>query len=140
MNFNGINRFHYKVYYQIQLGGKDTVPKSKPLVFIYFTLSILGLLATWYYNFQYFSTSDSLNFGPYLKALLANSATTAVTIDIYFTAVVFSLWVLVESKRAGMKWAYIYILLCFGVGIAFSFPLFLAFREKKYQEMSSQKA
>ncbi|WP_417429460.1 DUF2834 domain-containing protein [Kiloniella sp.] len=107
------------------------MPKFKFLISIYLILSILGLLATWYYNFQYFSMSESINFGPYLKALLVNPATTAVTVDIYFTAVVFSVWVLVESKRVGMKYPYIYVLLCFGVGIAFSFPLFLAFREKQ---------
>ncbi len=111
--------------------------KSKILIATYFLLSVLGLVATWYYNFQYFAASDSINFVPYLKTLLVNPATTAVTIDIYFAALVFSVWAVQESKRVGMRWPVIYIVLCFGVGIAFAFPLFLAIREKIISQTDS---
>jgi hypothetical protein len=105
--------------------------KSKLLIAVYFFLSILGLIATWYYNIQYFIGSDSIEFIPYLQSATVNPATTAITIDIYFSALVFSIWAFLESKRVGVKWPMVYVLLCFGVGLAFALPLFLAFRERE---------
>lgn len=104
--------------------------KHKLLFYVYLILSVLGLLGTWYFNFQYFVASDSSYFIPYLKTLLVNTATTAVTIDIYFSAAVFSVWVFQDSKVIKVKWPYIYLILCFSLGLAFAFPLFLAFRER----------
>ena len=104
--------------------------KLKLLIPIYLSLSILGLVITWYYNFQYFAASENIYFSTYLETLLVNPATTAVTIDIYIVALVFSIWVFSESKRVNMKWPFLYVVLSFGVGLAFAFPLFLAMRER----------
>ncbi len=96
---------------------------------IYFALAILGLVATWVFNLQYFIASQDIAFSTYLRTLLVNPATTAVTIDIYVCAVVFSIWVFREAKRVGMKWPFAYVLLSFGIGLGFALPLFLGFRE-----------
>jgi hypothetical protein len=104
--------------------------KSKILIANYCFLSVVGLIATWYYNIQYFIGSDSIELIPYLQSATVNPATTAITIDIYLSALVFSIWAFLESKRVGIKWPMVYVLLCFAIGLAFAFPLFLAFRER----------
>lgn len=106
------------------------IPKSRTLVTVYLLLSVIGLIATWYYNLQYFVGSGNIEFGPYLQSATINPAATAITVDIYFSVLVFSIWAFRESKRIGMKWPAAYVVLCFGVGLAFAFPLFLAFRER----------
>lgn len=96
---------------------------------LYFCLAVFGLVATWFYNLQYFAGASTYAFTPYLQSALVNAVTTAITIDIYICALVFSIWAWRESNRIGMSNSWLYIVLAFGVGLAFAFPLFLAFRE-----------
>jgi hypothetical protein len=104
---------------------------SKSFSSIYFTLSIFGLCATWYYNIQYFTQVGAAAFSTYLQSALVNLVTTGITVDVYFSAFVFSIWVFRESTRVGLQRPFVYIVLCFAVGLAFALPLFLAVRELK---------
>lgn len=79
---------------------------------------------------SYFVGSGNIEFGPHLQSATVNPAATAITVDIYFSVLVFSPWAFRESKRIGVKWPAAYAVLSFGVGLAFAFPLFLAFRER----------
>jgi Terpene cyclase DEP1 len=107
------------------------VSTSKSFSTIYFILAIFGLCATWYYNIQYFAQGGAAALSTYLQSALVNLVTTGITVDVYFSAFVFSIWVLRESTRVGLQRPFVYILLCFAVGLAFALPLFLAFRELK---------
>jgi hypothetical protein len=108
--------------------------KSKLFSNMYFALAIVGLCATWYYNLQYFAQGGTEAFSLYLKNALANLVTTGITVDIYFSAFIFSAWALRESARIHLKNPFIYIILSFSVGLAFALPLFLAFRELKMMQ------
>ncbi len=102
---------------------------SSRFAVVYFVLAAFGLVATWVFNIQYFIASGDISFTTYLRTLLVNPATTAVTIDIYACALVFSIWVFREAKRLEMKLPSAYVLLSFGLGLGFALPLFLGFRE-----------
>ena len=73
-------------------------------------------------------------FGPneFFEAAFANSLTAAitVTIDVYISALVFSVWVVSDAKRLSVKRSWLYVILTFCVGLAISLPLNLAVREK----------
>lgn len=97
---------------------------------LYYALAVVGFLATWYYNRQYFMDGGSLGPNAFFGAAFANSLTTAITIDVYLSAFVFSTWVLQDAKRLLVKWPWLYVILSFSVGLAISFPLYLAGREK----------
>ena len=56
----------------------------------------------------------------------ANALTTAITVDVYLSAVVYALWVYFERDRGPRPW--LYIAICFCVGLAIAFPLYLARR------------
>jgi uncharacterized membrane protein len=96
---------------------------------VYLGLATLGLCATWFYNLQYFASASSFAFSLYLQNALVNSVTTAITIDIYICAGIFSVWAWREAGSLGMKNVWVYVVLAFGIGLAFAFPLFLATRE-----------
>lgn len=68
--------------------------------------------------------------GAFFGAAFANSLTAAITIDVYLSALVFSVWVVSDAKRHRIKRAWPYVVLCFCVGLAISFPLYLANRER----------
>ncbi|HEY9095405.1 MAG TPA: DUF2834 domain-containing protein [Hydrogenophaga sp.] len=57
----------------------------------------------------------------------ANALTGAITLDVYLAALAFSVWVLCE-RRLPRPW--LYVLMCFGVGLAFALPLYLARRQR----------
>ena len=100
----------------------------KSLPALYFVLAAVGLIATWYYNILYFSEGGGIAPGQFFGAAFANNLTTAITIDIYLSALVFSVWVWFESKAKSLKWPLLYIAVCFGVGLAVALPLFLGVR------------
>lgn len=97
----------------------------------YAALSILGLVATWYFNLQYFGSGGSIEPGPFFAAATANALTTAITIDVYVAALVFSVWVSSEWRQHAGPNPLPYVALCFAVGLAIAFPLYLAVREWK---------
>lgn len=97
---------------------------------LYCFFALVGLCATWFYNVQYFLEGGGLGPDQFFGAAFANSLTTAITVDVYLSALVFSIWVFLDCKLASVKRPWLYVLLCFGVGLAIAFPLYLAQRGK----------
>ena len=114
---------------------KSTLRRTSTLSTVYFTCAIAGLVATWYFNWQYIAGGGGFLPSQFFGTAFANVLTTAITIDVYFAAFVFSIWVIAESKRNGVKWPWLYVALCFSVGLAFAFPLYLAFKERSGKDV-----
>lgn len=107
------------------------MPMNGPLRLanLYYLLALAGLVVTGYFNGRYLLEGGGLGPGEFFGAAMANSLTTAITIDVYLAALVFAVWVVIDSKRTALKRPWLYILLCFFVGLAVAFPLYLARRE-----------
>ena len=114
--------------------------KKSDLAALYYVLTLVGFLATWYYNGQYIIHGGGLGPSEFFGAAFANFLTAAITIDVYLAALVFSVWVLSDSRRISVKWPWLYVVLCFSVGLAISFPLYLASREKALHRTSADAA
>jgi uncharacterized membrane protein len=97
---------------------------------LYYALAVVGLATTWYFNWQFFAGGGSVAPGSFFRAALANPLSTAITIDVYWTALVFSVWVVLERVHAGSPRPWLFIILCFGIGLAFAFPLYLGRRSQ----------
>jgi hypothetical protein len=97
---------------------------------LFFVLAAIGLVLPWIYNVQYFAAGGSVMPGPFFSAAFANALTTAITLDVYIAAIVFSLWAFAESQRLSLKRPWLYVVLTFFIGLSFAFPLFLAMRER----------
>lgn len=52
-------------------------------------------------------------------------------VDVIVTAAVACVFYLVEGRRVGLRMAWVLVPLTFGVALAFTFPLFLAIRERR---------
>ena len=98
-----------------------------PVAITWFVLALVGLVGTWFFNAlaiiqvrDFFG--DWLNSGP---------AVSSLTVDLLVVAVAGSILIVVESRRLGMKRAWLYIVLSGVTAFAFTFPLFLAMRERK---------
>jgi Terpene cyclase DEP1 len=97
---------------------------------VFFLLAAVGLVAPWIFNAQYFLSGGSVLPGAFFGAAFANSLTTAITLDVYIAAIVFSVWVFVESKRVRVARSWLYVVLTFFVGLSFALPLYLGMRER----------
>jgi hypothetical protein len=89
---------------------------------LYYALALIGLVATWYFNLQFFASGSSVAPDSFFPALFANHLTTAITVDVYWAALVFSIWAVLERGTVGAPRPWLYIILCFGIGLAFAFP------------------
>ena len=95
---------------------------------LYYAFAAIGLVATWYFNIKYFSAGGSAAPGPFFATAFANPLTTAITIDVYWAALVFWFWAVADRAHPGSPRPWLYIGLCFAVGLAFAFPLYLGRR------------
>jgi hypothetical protein len=98
-----------------------------PLAITWALIAIIGLVGTWYFNAVSIMAArdfigDWLGSGP---------AVSSLAVDLLVTAVAGSILIVVESRRLGMRFGWIYIILSAVVAFAFAFPLFLAMRERR---------
>ncbi len=97
-----------------------------PLAITWLVLAIAGLIGTWTFNaiaivqMRDF-VGDWVHSGPSVSSL---------TVDLLVTAVTGSILIIVEGRRLGMKRAWLYVVLAGLTAFAFTFPLFLAMRER----------
>ena len=90
---------------------------------IYFAVAALGLVTAWVLNaLAVTQEADYLNawFGSYVDWVLS--------LDLLVVGIAVVTLMLVEAKRLGMKRVWLYFLLSGITAMAFTFPLFMAFR------------
>ncbi len=103
---------------------------------LYLALAIAGLVMTWYFNLQFIEESGgSFDVGEFIAAGANNAASASLSWDLAIACIAGLLWIFFESKRLGLRFFWIYIVLAFSVAFAFAFPLFLFVRQGKLESM-----
>ena len=82
-------------------------------------------------QFYQFLQINGMDFILFSKHLFANYISTFFALDLVLSSIVFSIWVIVESKRIKMSSSWIYIIINLLVGLSVAFPYFLYVRETK---------
>jgi hypothetical protein len=101
--------------------------------FVFFlTLAIAGLVTAWVFN-----GIASVSGADYLSAWFGTPVDWVLSLDLLIVAVAGSALMIMEAKRLGMKRVWLYIVLSGVTAFAFTFPLFLALRERKLQVQES---
>lgn len=99
---------------------------ATPAAWVYLSLAVLGLVLTAWFNIRGVIEPS----GNVLAAWFANPATSSLSIDLLVTASAASIFIILEGRRLGMKWPWLYVIASFITAVAFTFPLFLAMRER----------
>ena len=106
---------------------------------LYLFLAIAGVMMTWYYNLQFMQESGgSFDLAEFMAASSSNAASQSLSWDLAIACIAGLLWIFFESKRLGMRFFWVYIILAFSVAYAFAFPLFLFVRQGKLEAMQKQ--
>ena len=91
---------------------------------IYFALAAVGLITAWVLNgIASFEGAD------YINAWFGSIVDWVLSVDLLIVAAATVVFMLYEAKKLGMKRVWLYFLLSGVTALAFTFPLFLAFRE-----------
>lgn len=104
---------------------------SQYLCVFYGLVSLTALVMTWSQNLLYFTGADPAGFGQYMLDLKANGAARSFTVDIGLFLLAGAGLMVVEARRLGVRWVWLYVLLGFALAISVTFPLFLIAREMR---------
>ena len=106
---------------------------------LYLVLALTGAVMTWYYNLQFTPEPEgSFSIAAFIAAATTNAASKSLTWDLTIACLAGLLWIFFESRRLGLRFFWIYIVLTFGVAFAFAFPLFLFVRQGKLESMQNK--
>ena len=100
---------------------------------VFLGLSVIGLLGSLFFNVL--SVVQMRNFlGDWFGS---GPAVSSLGVDLLVVAVAGSIFIILEARRLGMKRAWLYIVLSAVTAFAFTFPLFLAMRERRLVQPSA---
>jgi hypothetical protein len=98
-----------------------------PTAVVFLALAIAGLVGTWIFNaFAIVQMRDFLG-----DLVSSGPAVSSITVDLLVVAIAGSVFIIVEARRLGMRFAWLYIVLSGITAFAFTFPLFLAMRQRR---------
>ena len=99
---------------------------------VYLVVAVIGLVGTAWFNITGFGQP-----GPgLLDSWFANPATSSLAIDLLAAATGASIFIVIEGRRLGMRLWWLYIVVSFVTAVGFTFPLFLAMRERTLAQRS----
>ena len=105
-----------------------------PLRTTLLALAAIGLVLPWVWNIRWFlAGGGSVAPQVFCPAAMANALTTAITLDVDLAASSFSAWVMCERR---VRRPVLLVLACFGVGLSFALPLYLALRSADRAQVS----
>lgn len=98
----------------------------------YLCLAVLGLVGTWYFNALAIVqlrdfVGDLVTSGP---------AVSSITVDLLVVAAAGSVFIITEARRLRMRFGWLYVAGSALTAFAFTFPLFLAQRERRKTELA----
>jgi len=103
-----------------------------PLAFVYLGLAIVGLIGTWWFN-----VLAIIQMRDYIGDLVTSGpAVSSFTVDLLVVAVAGSVFIIVEARRLRMRLGWLYVVGGAVTAFAFTFPLFLAMRERRTTELA----
>jgi hypothetical protein len=112
-------------------------PRARLLLCIaYGIIALLAAIGTWGQNVAYFRPGDglagfALATARFWPDTLATPASVSITVDIGLFALAAALLMVLEARRLGIRFVWLYVVFGFLIAISVTFPLFLIARERR---------
>ena len=94
------------------------------------------MASTWYYNILFYSSTEDSAITNFIALTKTTLPAKSIVADISVVAIAFLIWMFYEARKLKIKYWWILIPATFLIAIAFTFPLFLFFRERKIRKNS----
>jgi heme/copper-type cytochrome/quinol oxidase subunit 4 len=85
-------------------------------------------------------TGQPFDLGLFVRMANANPAAQSLSRDLAVGATAVTIWMVVESRRLGMRGLVWVLLSCVTIAFAFGAPFFLYLRERRLQELAREAA
>jgi hypothetical protein len=99
------------------------------LIAFYALVALAALIATWSQNLAYTGAGMLSAFATFVQETRVNPASRSITVDIGFFLLAASAFMVIEARRLGVRFVWLYILFGFLIAISVTFPLFMIARE-----------
>lgn len=104
--------------------------RTRQLLCVFYGLiALTALIMTWGQNLLYFTGPSPPGFGQYLHDLKVNGAARSFALDIALFLLAGVGLMVVEARKIGVRFVWLYVILGFAIAISVTFPLFLIARE-----------
>ena len=103
-----------------------------PLALVYLVLALAGLIGTW--TFNVLAVVQMVDFIGDL--VTSGPAVSSITIDLLVAAAAGSVFIIVEARRLRMRFGWLYVVGAGLTAFAFTFPLFLAMRQRRLTRLA----
>jgi hypothetical protein len=107
------------------------------LCIAYALIALVALVGTWTQNVAYFRGDEGAVAGFVLATMrfwqdtVGTPASTSITVDLILFFVAAAVFMVLEARRLGMRWAWAYVVFGLLIAISVTFPLFLIARERR---------
>ena len=109
-------------------------PASSGAFWVYLCVAAIGLIGTAWFNIRSVVEPSGDSF---LAAWFANPSVSSLSWDLLATASAASIFIILEGRRLGIRWYWAYVVLSFVTAVGFTFPLFLAVRERRLRTQAT---
>jgi Terpene cyclase DEP1 len=113
--------------------------KDKLICATYALIAIAALPATWINNLAFMQQPNN-TFNDFFVAAYANAAAASLANDLFLLAIAASIFMVIEGKRVGVRYVWLYLVLSGILAISVTFPLFLLARHLKVVDRQSEKS
>ncbi len=115
-------------------------PSNAPrpwVAWIYLALAVAGGILPWMANLEFIHQYGGVfDLGLFVRLANANPAAQSLSRDLLIGSTAVLLWIVVESRRLGMRGLWLVLLCTVTVAFACGAPLFLFLRERRLLELS----
>jgi hypothetical protein len=121
--------------------GWSALPWARRILCVgYAAAAVLALVGTWSQNVAYLGGAEGSFAGRFLIDTLANPASTSITVDLLILLIPLFAWMVIEGRRIGIRFYWLYPLFGMLVAISVTFPLYLIARELRLAERGEAEA
>jgi Protein of unknown function DUF2834 len=111
----------------------------KILCAAYLGLALVALIGTWRQNIAFMAGRDPVSgFVDFWVALLVNRATVSITVDIFLFGTAAFIWMVLEARRIGIRFVWLYLVLSMLIAISVMFPIFMFVRERRLASLGAK--
>jgi Terpene cyclase DEP1 len=100
---------------------------------VYLAVAVIGLVGTAWFNVRSVLEPADQTF---FAAWFANPSVSSLAWDLLAVASAASIFIVLEGRRLGIRWYWLYVVASFVTAVGFTFPLFLAVRERRLDRLA----
>lgn len=105
--------------------------KDKIICATYALIALVALPATWINNLAFMNQAQNNSILDFVQAAYVNAATASLSNDLFLMAGAACIFMVIEGRRVGVRYVWLYLVFSGLIAISVTFPLFLLARQIK---------